>query len=64
MLTKILRFLCVLLLVLLAFIFGVSLNVSKNPSVIDGAKAMVADFMYQPQRLVLKMSRFIQTALA
>ncbi|APC11211.1 MULTISPECIES: hypothetical protein [Providencia] len=58
MLTKILRFLCVLLLVLLAFVFGVSLNVSKNPSVIDGAKAMVADFMYQPQAASFKNVTF------
>lgn len=58
MLTKIFHLLCILLLILLAFIFGVSLNVSKKTDVIDGAKVMVADFMYQPQAASFKNINF------
>lgn len=41
--------LCILLLILLAFIIGLSINVSKNPTIIDGAKQAVISFMHQPK---------------
>lgn len=54
MYTKILRILCVLLLMLLSFIMGFSMTLSREMNVIDGAKEAVMDFMYQPQAASFK----------
>ncbi|AWS51892.1 MULTISPECIES: hypothetical protein [Providencia] len=58
MYTKILRVLCVLLLILLAFIIGVSINFSKKPTLIDGAKQTVVDFMHQPKAADMRNVKF------
>lgn len=34
---------------LLAFVIGVSISTSKQPTIIDGAKQTVIDFMYEPK---------------
>lgn len=52
--TKILSLLCVLLLIMLSFVLGISFNISKQPSIIDGAKLIVTDFMHQPQAVDFK----------
>ena len=54
MYTKILRILCVLLLILLSFVMGYALTLCKELNVIDGAKLAVTDFMYQPQAASFK----------
>ncbi|HDN2511935.1 TPA: hypothetical protein P1K35_002111 [Providencia rettgeri] len=58
MYTKILRVLCVLLLILLSFVLGISVSVSKKPTLIDGAKQMVMDFMHQPNAADIKNVKF------
>ncbi len=56
--TKILRILCILLLILLAFIVGVSISVSKKPTIIDGATQTVIDFMHQPKAADIRNIKF------
>lgn len=49
MVTRILYLLCIALMVLFAFVLGMSVNLNFKPSVIDGAKLAVSNFMYLPQ---------------
>lgn len=56
--TKILRILCVLLLMLLAFVLGSSLHISRKPTIIDGVKMTVTDFMQQPNAADIKNIKF------
>ncbi|HEM6857212.1 TPA: hypothetical protein U2I44_002143 [Providencia rettgeri] len=60
---KILRVLCALLLILLSFVFGVSVSVgvSKKPTLIDGAKQMVIDLMDKPNAASIKNVEFYPT---
>ncbi|QZY63204.1 hypothetical protein K7H99_13255 [Providencia rettgeri] len=58
MYTKILRILCVLLLMLLAFVIGISINTSKQPTIIDGAILTVIDFMHQPKAAETRNVKF------
>ncbi len=59
MLSKILYLLCISLLVLLSFVLGVSFSLhGKAPSIIDGAKLTVSNFMYQPQAADFKNVKF------
>ncbi|MTC77925.1 MULTISPECIES: hypothetical protein [unclassified Providencia] len=55
---KILRVLCILLLILLAFVVGISVGISKKPTIIDGAKQIVIDFMHQPQAADMRNVNF------
>lgn len=46
----IMRLLCILLLIFLSFVLGVSLNLNQRPiNVIEGAKQTASNVMYQPQ---------------
>ncbi|QCJ70852.1 hypothetical protein C9446_13945 [Providencia heimbachae] len=57
--TKILYLLCILLLALLSFVLGASFSLhGKAPSIIDGAKLTVSNFMYQPQAADFKNVKF------
>lgn len=60
---KILRVLCALLLILLSFVFGVSVSVgvSKKPTLIDGAKQMVIDLMDKSNAASIKNVEFYPT---
>ena len=58
MYTKILRVLCILLLILLAFVLGFSISVTKKPTILEGAKLMVTDFMHQPKAADMKNVNF------
>ncbi|MBN4865054.1 MULTISPECIES: hypothetical protein [Providencia] len=49
MITTFFRILCFLILILFAFVLGVSLNLNPQLDVTAQAKLMVANFMYQPQ---------------
>ncbi|MEO3902399.1 hypothetical protein ABC081_000695 [Providencia rettgeri] len=55
---KIFRLLCVLLLILFAFVIGVSISTSKKPTIIDGAKQTVIDFMHQPKAADMRNVEF------
>jgi len=57
---KILRVLCIFLLVLLTFVIGVSINTSKKPTIIDGAKQAVIDLMHQPKAADMRNVTFYQ----
>ncbi|EJD6614065.1 hypothetical protein M0L22_RS11895 [Providencia rettgeri] len=57
---KILRVLCIFLLVLLTFVIGVSINTSKKPTIIDGAKQAVIDLMHQPKSADMRNVTFYQ----
>lgn len=58
MYTKILRILCLLLLMLLAFVIGASISTSKRPTIIDSATQTVIDFMHQPKAADMRNVEF------
>ncbi|MBN7841143.1 hypothetical protein J0A78_05565 [Providencia rettgeri] len=58
MYVKILQALCILLLILMAFVIGVSISVSKKPTLIDGATQTVIDFMHQPKAADMRNIKF------
>ncbi|WP_275075960.1 hypothetical protein [Providencia rettgeri] len=58
MLTKILRLLCVSLLILIVFLIISSITASKKPSLIDGAKQTVIDHMHQPKAADMRDVKF------
>lgn len=58
MYAKIFRLLCILLLILFAFLIGVSISISKKPTIIDGAKQTVIDFMHQPKAADMRNVEF------
>ncbi len=43
---------------LLAFVIGVSISTSKQPTIIDGATQTVIDFMHQPKAAEVKNVKF------
>ncbi|NIB30393.1 hypothetical protein HBA40_21435 [Providencia rettgeri] len=44
----------------MAFVIGISINVSKKQTLIDGAKQTVIDFMYQPKAADMRNVTFYQ----
>ncbi|WP_336192883.1 hypothetical protein [Providencia stuartii] len=61
MYSKILRLLCVLLLMLLAFVVGLSLDICKSPTIIESASQSVLDFMHRPKAADIRSVRFYQS---
>lgn len=57
MYAKILRILC-LLLILLAFIAGTSISINKKPTILEGAKLTVIDSMYHPYAAYIRSIEF------